>query len=367
MIYIEPTPYIAALIGKLRRIYAGRIEVYYVTTNFSQSWKLQLDCEHECVLPTGRFARWQALYAVLSRDRRRTLLHLAGWGHSVLLGAMIMAAALRIPVAVETDTAEGRLDRPWRDKLKKLLYPLLFRLPRRFLPGGTRQARYLMRYGVTRDRMTIVEMTVDVCAIRRFCERDRTAARAAMRAHWGITAAERVVLFVGRLESDKGLPQLLSAFDQAITAESDLRLVIAGDGSLRARVEAIAAPDEHRVTYIGRLSAEDVLRAYCAADCVVLPSLFEPWGLVVNEAMACGVPVIVSDQVGCIDDLVRPGETGLVVGAGREAELISAILQLVRDAPGRSRMGRAAERAISHWTLGNEARNIVSAWDEMAR
>ena len=93
--------------------------------------------------------------------------------------------------------------------------------------------------------------------------------------------------------------------------ENDLCLAVAGDGSLRAHVEAIAAKPDCRVTYLGRLSGDDVLRSYLAADLLVLPSLFEPWGLVINEAMACGLPVIVSDRVGCADDLVRPAETGL--------------------------------------------------------
>jgi glycosyltransferase involved in cell wall biosynthesis len=83
--------------------------------------------------------------------------------------------------------------------------------------------------------------------------------------------------------------------------------------------------------------------------------------------MACGLPVIVSDRVGCADDLVPQGETGLLTGAGHEIELASAIQQLARAEPDRRRMGLAAEKLISRWTLCNEARNIMSAWDEITR
>src|SRR5580704_16308654 len=248
-----------------------------------------------------------------------------------------MARSLRIPVAVESDTAEGRPDRSWRHFwrhwVKKLLYPLLFRLPSRFLPGGTRQARYLRQYGVAQERMTIAQMTVDVCAIRRFCSQNREAARSAARARWRMPADDRIVLFVGRLEASKGLQALLSAFARAVAEENDLCLAIAGDGSFRAHVEAIAAKPDCRVSYLGRLSGDDVLRAFLAADLLVLPSLFEPWGLVVNEAMACGLPIIVSDRVGCADDLIRHGETGLVVSAGSATELASALGQLAQDEP----------------------------------
>ena len=144
------------------------------------------------MLPGGFLARMQALRRALTRDRESTILHLAGWGHPVLLGALLMARSLKIPVAVESDTAEGRPDRSWRHFwrhwVKKLLYPLLFRLPSRFLPGGTRQARYLGQYGVEQERMTIAQMTVDVCSIRRSFSQDREAARSFALARWCMPA-----------------------------------------------------------------------------------------------------------------------------------------------------------------------------------
>jgi glycosyltransferase involved in cell wall biosynthesis len=367
MIYIEPTPYIVALIDKLRPIWDEPIKVYYVRTDVSQAWNLQMDKQQGEILPAGYFAKMQVIWLALTGDRRRTILHLAGWGHPALLGAMLAAAALRIPVAIESDTAEGRADGGWRAVFKRMLYPRLFRLPRRFLPGGTRQARYLARFGVKPERMTVAQMTVDVCAIRRFCATDREGLRLAARARWGISADARIVLYVGRLEDYKGIDVLLAAFSRFAEKEKDARLVIAGDGSLRGQIETIAANPDRGVVYLGRLSGDDVLRAYLAADLVVLPSLFEPWGLVVNEAMACGLPVIASNRVGCADDLIRHGETGLVVGAGSATELAAAIGQLAQDEPVRHRMGQAAERLISKWTLGNEARNIVSTWHEMTR
>lgn len=367
MIYIEPTPYIVALVEKLRQAWDGLIEVHYITADLSQPWRLRLESGEQRLLPRGLFASLLTLCLVLKRDRRQTVVHLAGWGSPVLLGALLIARLFAIPVVVESDTAEGRADRSLRHWLKKLLYPPLFGLPSRFLPGGTRQAQYLARFGVKPERMTIAQMTVDVCAIRRFCAGDPASARSTARARWGMAEAERIVLYVGRLERDKGVEELLSAFAAAAAAaQSSFCLVIVGDGTLRPRVEAAAANVDCRVLYLGRLAGDDVLRAYLAADLLVLPSLFEPWGLVVNEAMACGLPVIVSDRVGCARDLVRPGETGLVVRAGCARELASAIRELAGDEPARRRMGQAAERLISHWTLENEASNIVSAWREIA-
>lgn len=366
MVYPEPTPYITALVETLRRSWSGPIEAHYIMTDRSQPWHLQLDNEHGSLLSGGFLAQVQALRRALAGDRRHTILHLAGWGHPVLVTALLTARCMGIPVAVESDTASGSLD-PLRIWVKKLTYPLLFRVASRFLPGGTRQARYLAQYGVKTDRMTVVHMTVDVCAIRQFCANDRKAMRAAARARWGMSADECIVLFVGRLEEHKGVKLLLSAFQRAAGKERDLRLAIVGSGSLATHVAAVAAEADRRVNYLGRLFGDDVLRAYLAADFLVLPSLFEPWGLVVNEAMACGLPVIVSDRVGCADDLVRPGETGLIVAAGDDGQLAAAIRRLAGDAGGRERMGQAAELLMSNWTLEHEAQNVASAWREIAR
>jgi len=366
-VYIEPTPYIVALVDELRRNWDGSIEVYYIAVDVSQPWRLQLDNGQQRLLPRGLFASLRTLWRVLKRDRRQTIVHLAGWGNVVLLGALLIARSLAIPVAVESDMAVGRVDRSLLYWLKKLFYPFLFRLPSRFLPGGTPQVQYLARFGAKLDRMTVAQMTVDVCAIRRFCAGPAASVRCAARRRWGVTAAERVVLYVGRLEKDKGVHELLAAFAAAAATENSLRLVIVGDGTLRPRVEAVASSADSRVSYLGRLSGNDVLRAYLSADLLVLPSLFEPWGLVVNEAMACGLPVIVSDRVGCARDLVRPAETGLIVSSGCVSELASAICELTGDDAARRHMGQAAERLISHWTLQNEASNIISAWVEIAR
>ena len=369
MIYVEPTPYIIALIDTLRRVWGGSIEVYYITTDLSQPWELRLESGMGMpgCCPGDFLPQMQALWLELTRDRKHTILHLAGWGHSVLLGALLMARSLGIPVAVESDTAEGRSD-PFLAALgEKVVLSAPIPVAEPFssgrYPTGPLSGAFRREAGAYDGRAndgrrlrhpSLLRKGPGGCAIRR--------ARAL-----GMSADERIVLYIGRLEVYKGLQELLSAFARAMDGESDLRLAIAGDGSLRPRIEAIAANADCHITYLGRLSGDDVLRAYLAADLLVLPSLFEPWGLVVNEAMACGLPVIVSDRVGCADDLVRHGQTGLVVSAGREIALTDALQQLVRDAPARSRMRHAAESLISNWTLGNEAQNVVCAWREIAQ
>ena len=132
---------------------------------------------------------------------------------------------------------------------------------------------------------------------------------------------------------------------------------------MRKAVEA-AASREPSIRYAGRLSGDAVWEAYNVVDVFVLSSRFEPWGLVVNEAMAAGLPVIVSERVGCIDDLVRPEETGLIVAAHSPGTLLAAMEQMATQPETRRRMAAEAGRRIAGWTLENEAANVMTAWRE---
>ena len=233
-------------------------------------------------------------------------------------------------------------------------------MPTRFLPGGSRQARYLEGLGVPRKRMTIAQMTVDVHAIRRFRAGQGAAARAGLRQRFGISDTAPVVLYLGRLEPHKGVADAIAALER-LGDRPDMRLLMIGDGSLRDFVAEKATADP-RIVAPGRLSGADVWAACLAADMMVVPSRFEPWGLVVNEGMAAGLPVIASNRVGAVDDLVLEGETGLIVSAEDPAALAAAIARLLDDDALRARISRSADALISSWSIEEEARIVTEVW-----
>jgi glycosyltransferase involved in cell wall biosynthesis len=139
-----------------------------------------------------------------------------------------------------------------------------------------------------------------------------------------------VVLFVGALTQRKGLDTLLAAFTSL--PDPDARLVVVGRGVLAGQLADVAAADR-RVVACGALDYAALGPAYAAADLFVLPSRREPWGFVVQEAQANGLPVVVSDMVGCGTDLVG-AETGFVFPAG-DVSALRAVLR--RALTGRSR------------------------------
>ena len=281
----------------------------------------------------------------------------------MLMGALFMARIRGIPVVVETDTPLPHALPAWKGLAKKMVYPPIFKLPRMFLPGGSRQADYLRHYGVPDERIRIAQMTVDVARIREFSGAFSEQRKGEARSRYGLPSDHLVFLYVGRLEPHKGIMELLEAFTALRKRMDPVSLLVVGDGTMRKAVEA-AASREPSIRYAGRLSGDAVWEAYNVADVFVLSSRSDAWGLVVNEALAAGLAVIVSERVGCIDDLVRPGETGLVVAAYSPGTLLAAMERMATEPEARRRMAAEAGRRIAGWTLENEAANVITAWRE---
>jgi glycosyltransferase involved in cell wall biosynthesis len=129
-------------------------------------------------------------------------------------------------------------------------------------------------------------------------------------------------LFAGQLIERKGIAELLDAFSQLPEGE----LHIAGDGPLRPLVESAA--EGGRVTYAGQVDRPALQQLYADSDVLVLPSRYEVWGLVINEALEHGLPIIATHAVGAVDDLVLADVNGYVTKAGDVGELREAMARI---------------------------------------
>jgi glycosyltransferase involved in cell wall biosynthesis len=361
MLRIEPTGYMLALVKALRAIWPGELDVVFMSPALTQKWDLEsIDFQYE-ILPDGR---WQSARAMLHRIKQTqpSLLHVAGWSAPPSLVGILHGHGCGLPVVVDLDTWRGAPSF-WRSAIKKLVYPSLFSRIGHFAPGGSRQADYLRGYGVPDEKITPVQMTVDVIGIQRYLASEPSSG-SFFRKRLGIALDAPVALFMGRLVSLKGIADLLHAWPSVTSRVPGIQLVIAGDGEERGQVVAAAAKDPN-IHAVGRLTGNDVWSAYAAADLCVAPSLIEPWGLVVNEAMAAGTPVIVTDIFGCVGDLARDGETALVVPAGAPDKLAEAISAIALDETLRLRIARTAASLISAWTIQKQAQKIASIWMQM--
>lgn len=219
------------------------------------------------------------------------------------------------------------------------------------LAYGTRAEAYLKNAGADPDRVFCAFNTVATDEFARGSTLD-TARRQEIREEMELNTPY-VVLFCGQLIARKGVDELMQAFLRL--ERSDITLVFAGSGGQEARLREIAAPLRDRVRFPGFVPREKLPELYAMADLLVLPSRQEVWGLVINEALACGVPVLTTDVVGAAPDLVVHGKNGYIVPAKNVQSLTDAIEQHFNGQCDRDAMKRGAREAIQPFTIGAAA------------
>jgi glycosyltransferase involved in cell wall biosynthesis len=141
-----------------------------------------------------------------------------------------------------------------------------------------------------------------------------------------------------------------------------VHLLMVGDGELRDECRRFSLEHDLPVTYAGFLNQSEIVKGYVAADCLVLASdSGETWGLVVNEAMICGLPALLSRSCGCAPDLIIEGETGSSFPCGAVELLADCMLRLVFDRELLRQMGEGAQRHIGSFTTNRAADRLLEA------
>ncbi len=213
------------------------------------------------------------------------------------------------------------------------------RLARRALIAPLNRSRGLLAIGsrAAETWRTVLDRPVPVVNFPYSCNVERyTAIERGPRAPGRFT-----FLFSGQLIERKGVDVLLRAFIAACATREDLNLRLAGDGPQRAELEAMV-PEQlrARVTFLGFVPWERLPETYASADALVIPSRHDGWALVVNEALAAGLPVIASEAVGAAVDLVREGTTGYRVATEDVGALRDALLRIPETAEAMGAAGR---------------------------
>lgn len=293
-----------------------------------------------------------------------------GWVVKTCLQALWAAKRRRQPCIVRGEANDLRPRARW----KRALQGALVRRYDACLTIGTANEAFYLRRGVSRERLFPARYCVEN---DRFEQAAAAADRDAIRNELGIGRDAVCYLFSGKLEPKKHPDELIAAFRDATSrmeaaAETDAafeipHLLLVGDGELRAECERLADGCD-RIHFAGFVNQTRIPELYAAADCLVLPSdAGETWGLVVNEAMATGLPAIVSDEVGCSLDLIIAadpsgdgGETGWIVPCGEQAALADRLIECAQI--GRLQAaGERAKRRIAHYTPAAAADGIAQA------
>jgi glycosyltransferase involved in cell wall biosynthesis len=288
-----------------------------------------------------------------------------GWNRKSALQALWACRRRGVPVLLRGDS---QLRTPRSAAVRSTKYlPYRLLLPRvadGHLYVGIRNREYLEHYGVRPGRLFHMPHFVDNDFFRARSRQARDDGGVAkIRVNLGITPGAFVFLFVGKFIAKKRPGDLLRAFDllSGRPEATDLHVLYVGDGPLRPELQERAAA--HRcVHFAGFRNQTEMPAYYAAANAVVLPSDSETWGLVVNEAAACGLPAVVSDAVGCGPDMIDKGRTGYVFPAGEVRVLADRMLALRDDCERRPKVVRdALERVVAAHSFERAAAGLELA------
>lgn len=251
-----------------------------------------------------------------------------------------------IPYSIESDTPLNIPGNPIKAFLKKkYLKPLLSNKYCYGFPGGTLQKENLVYYGIPEEKNYIMPMSVS--SKRLLEEKAKLPEKNELKEEFGINN-KTTFLFVGRLEEVKNVSVLIEAFGKLKQENKNTALIIVGDGSLKVELEKKAENLED-VIFAGYIVFPEIVKYYKTADVFVLPSSFEPWGLVVNEAMILGLPVIASSDVGCRADLIANGNNGYIFESGKADDLFSEMKKCVVKPIDELKMN--AEKKVNEWNF----------------
>jgi 1,2-diacylglycerol 3-alpha-glucosyltransferase len=305
---------------------------------------------------------WKSLQNVLE-ESKPDVLFIYGYSLKVMRLAKAWADKRDIATVLMSDSNRFDKRRYWFLEVWKKSF--VSRFDGAFV-GGTSSSRYVQSLGIPIERVACGLDVIDIS----FFEQTSTEARSridAVRRQWNLP--ERYFLFVGRLIREKNLQVLLRAYKNYVEfcrkGISPWDLVICGSGpmetEIRNTVQDLPEPVRERIHRFGHINQPEVIDFFTCASCFVLPSISESWGLVINEACASGLPVIVSKTAGCARDLVAQDGNGWVFDPENIDELSDLMVRATsQDETDRNMMGQRGKDLLSEWGLDRYTSEVLS-------
>ena len=303
------------------------------------------------------------LWSLIRDGRFDAVLAFTGYRRASFWIAWWRARLSGIAFLFGTDAAslDSRDSKSWKRSFKRLSWPLLYRLATHVIVPSTATRDLMISLGLPAERVTLTPYSVDNDW---WFAQSAAVDRAAVRNSWRVPVDAMVVLFCAKLQPWKRPMDLLRAF--AMARLEDSYLIFAGTGAQKEELESEAASMgvTDRVRFLGFVNQTQLPGVYASADLMVLPSEYEPFAVVVNEAYCCGCPVVVSDRVGAGPDLVAPVDPNLIYRCGDVSGLAALLKSLILDSDRRAALGEAVRARIREWSPEANVSAVVTALDK---
>ena len=314
--------------------------------------------KYASTLLSSQHGEWCELYRSLAESKPGIVL-IPGWGHAYALAALNWSMRNKVPCIAISDSQECDFSRnPIIENIKENLIGL-------FSAGfvaGQRSKLYLKKLGMPAERITI---GCDVVDNDHFVGGSEQARKHSEAIRMSLCLPSRYFLAVNRLIPEKNVSTIIKAYAKycAEGAPSGFGLVIVGDGLLKNELKELVASlhIENKVIFKESVSYTDMPSYYGLASAFILASQFDPWGLVVNEAMCAGLPVLVSESCGSSVDLVQHGKNGFCFNSLDVTTLAKLMGEVATGGDNVPSMGLCSRDIIAGWSLDHFIVNINKA------
>lgn len=304
--------------------------------------------------------RRKALFRVFN-EYRPDVLNITGYFDWAQVLLMFYARAKGVKVVISSESSSADHNRSgWKEAIKKVIVGRA----NAFFCFGKTSAEYLESLGVAKSAIKVRNAAVidEQVIHQRYDEVQKELSATAK-------SVSKKFVYVGRLAPEKNLDTLIRAFANAVKQTgADWQLLFVGGGPEKENLEKLVAGSgiAGKVIFAGGFPWYQVPRWLAQSDVLVLPSKSEPWGLVVNEAMVCGMPVIVSDTCGCAGDLVCNGANGFAFDHKQQADLEKHLTWFIQNPDRIAGMGQESLKLIAPFASGPVAAQMAETYHELA-
>lgn len=290
-----------------------------------------------------------AIWGKIRRGNYDAVVILTGYVYATFWIAVLAAKVSGVPVLFGTDATslQPRDGKRWKIVIKKRLLPAIFRLADIVIILSEAGRQFILSLGIPDSRVVVTPFVVDNAW---WTERALKVNRSEVRRKWEVPEDALVVLFCAKLQPWKRPDDVLRAFAKARVEGT--YLVFAGDGAMRARLEAEAKElgIAERTRFLGFVNQTGLPPVYRSADLFVMPSEYDPCPVVVCEAMLCGCPVMLSDEVRGRFDLVSEGRTGFIYRCGDVEAMTKILADVLSDRARLAELSRNAVERMETWS-----------------
>lgn len=363
------TPYRIPLFNQLNKYEEFDFTIYLLAENENNRlWSINNDVEFECKLLPD--------YGIDLSNHIKIIYHLnphiiseiqkqnfdavicAGYDSFTALLVFLMCKLKKIPLlfwsgstAYENNNILRFIGRP--------IIKLFTNYSDGFIAYGSRAKQFLVSNGAAENKIFKAYNTVDTDYYYNECQKYKAQRQKILTENNFKT--KKYILYVGQLIERKGIKTLIDAFT-LINKNDNISLLIVGEGKDKTTYMEYCSNNKIKnIYFIGHKNSDILPLYYSIADVFVLPSLSEVWGLVINEALACGIPVITTNNVGASEDLIVDGENGYVIEANNAEKLSETLESIIFDDSSLKILGENSRKYIGNFSIESSAKGFINA------